>query len=159
VGHKGSIELQFAWFVVNQDMLQSSRLIEHYLLVLGIRLFIENNECVTNNGISLEKKWDWDFWDSPRNDWSSELDNVVGGQDATRKYCVDATNDCVPRSAIIELFIRHACIGMRNIVKIWSKMAVKGQFAARRTQFLVVSLTRSLLLARLHLLQALKMRD
>ncbi len=59
----------------------------------------------------------------------------------------------------VELFIRYACVGMKIIVKIRSKMAVKGQFAARRTQFLVVSLSQSLVLARLHLLQVLKTRD
>jgi hypothetical protein len=78
-------------------MLQSSRLFEHYLLIIGIRLFVENRECVTNNGISSEKESDWDFWDSPCNDRSSKLNNVVGGQDATMKRRVDVTDDCIPR--------------------------------------------------------------
>jgi hypothetical protein len=65
--------------VVNQDVLQSSRLFGHYLLVVGVRLFVENSEWVTNDRISLEKESDWDFWDSPRNGWSSKLDDVVGG--------------------------------------------------------------------------------
>jgi hypothetical protein len=42
-------------------MLQSSRLFGHYLLIIGIRLFVKNRECITNNGISSEKEWDWDF--------------------------------------------------------------------------------------------------
>jgi hypothetical protein len=59
-------------------MLQSSRLFGHYLLVVGVRLFVKNSECVTNNGIFSEKERDWDFWDSPCNNRSSKLDDVVG---------------------------------------------------------------------------------
>jgi hypothetical protein len=70
---------------------QSSRLFGHYLLFIGIRLFVKNSECITNDGISLEKERDWDFWDSPCNDRSSELINVIGGGDATRKHHVDTT--------------------------------------------------------------------
>ncbi len=83
--------------VVVHDVLQSSRLFGHYLLVVGVRLFVENSKCVTNDGISLEKEWDWDFWNSPSNNLSSELDNVIGGQDATRKRHVNMTDDCIPR--------------------------------------------------------------
>ncbi len=42
--------------------------------------------------------------------------------------------------ATIELFVWYAHVGVRNILKIQSKTAVKGQFATRRTRFLVVSL-------------------
>jgi hypothetical protein len=66
--------------VVNRDMSQSLRLFGHYLLVVGIRLFVENSECVTNDRISKEKERD-----SPCNDQSSKLDDVVGGQDVARK--------------------------------------------------------------------------
>ena len=65
--------------VVNRDVLQSSRLFGHYLLIVSIRLFVKNSKCITNDRISLEKEGDWDFWDSHCNDWSSELDDVVGG--------------------------------------------------------------------------------
>jgi hypothetical protein len=65
--------------IVNQDVSQSLRLFWHYLLVIGIRLF-ENSECITNNGISREKELD-----SPCNNQSSKLDDVVGGQDGVRK--------------------------------------------------------------------------
>ncbi len=65
--------------IVNRVMLQSSWLFGHYLLVLGLRLFVKNSKCITNDRISLEKEGDWDFWDSHCNDWSSELDDVVGG--------------------------------------------------------------------------------
>ncbi len=81
--------------IFDQDVLQSSRLFKHYLLVVGVRLFVENGECVTNDGFSLEKERD--FWDSSCNDRSSELDDVIGGRDAMRKRCVDAIDDCVPR--------------------------------------------------------------
>ncbi len=126
--------------IINQDMLQSSRLFGHYLLVVGVRLFVKNSECITNNGISLEKEWDWDFWDSPRNDWRSELKNVVGGQ--MRQKSVALTQQMTPflKGAAVKLFVQYACVGVRNIVKIWSKTAVKGRFAARRTRFLVVGL-------------------
>ncbi len=40
----------------------------------------------------------------------------------------------------IELFVQYARVGMRYIVKIRSKIAVKGQFATRQTRFLVVGL-------------------
>jgi hypothetical protein len=60
--------------IVNQDVLQSLRLFGHYLLVVGVRLFVENSECVTNNRISTEK-----VRDSPCNDRSSKLDDVIGG--------------------------------------------------------------------------------
>jgi hypothetical protein len=83
--------------VVNRDILQSSLLFGHYLLVVGIRLFVKTSKCVTNDRISLEKEWDWDFWDSPHNNRSSELDDVIGGQDATRKRHVDATDVPDPR--------------------------------------------------------------
>ncbi len=65
--------------IVNRDMPQSSRLFRHYLLVVGIRLF-KNSKCVTNDGISREKERD-----SPYNDRSNKLDNVVRGRDAARK--------------------------------------------------------------------------
>jgi hypothetical protein len=67
--------------VINQNVLQSSRLFGHYLLVVGIRLF-KNSKCVMNNRISREKERD-----SPCNDWSNKLDDVVGGRDAARKRC------------------------------------------------------------------------
>ncbi len=83
--------------VVNWDVLQSSQLFGHYLLVVSIRLFAKNSECITNDGVSLEKEREWDFWDSSCNDQSSELEDVVGGQDATRKCHVDVTDDRIPR--------------------------------------------------------------
>jgi hypothetical protein len=63
--------------IVKQDMSQSSQLFGHYLLIVGIRLFVENSECIMNNGISLEKERG--FWDSPCNDRSSEIVDVIGG--------------------------------------------------------------------------------
>ncbi len=42
--------------------------------------------------------------------------------------------------AAVELFVPYARVGVRNIVKIRSKTALKGCFAARRTRFLVVGL-------------------
>jgi hypothetical protein len=88
--------------VFDQDVLEGSWLFGHYLLVVGIRLFVKNSKCITNNRIFLEKEWDFlDFWDSPCNNQSSELNNVIVGQDATRKRHVDATDDCIPR--------RHRC--------------------------------------------------
>jgi hypothetical protein len=83
--------------IVDQDVSQSFRLFRHYLLLVSVRLFVENSKCVTNGRISLEKERDWDFWYSPCNDRSSKLDDVIGGQDATRKHCVDATDNHVPR--------------------------------------------------------------
>ncbi len=59
----------------------------------------------------------------------------------------------------VELFVGYARVDVKNIMKIRSKMAVKGRFATQWTQFLVVSLLRSLVLARLHLSQELKIRD
>jgi hypothetical protein len=41
---------------------QSSWLFGHYLLVIGVRLFVKNSKCVTKDRISLEKEQDWDFW-------------------------------------------------------------------------------------------------
>jgi hypothetical protein len=61
--------------------------------------------------------------------------------------------------AAVEHFVQYARAGMINIAKIRSKMAVKGQFAAQSTQFLVVGLLWSLVLKHLHLSQALTMRD
>ncbi len=81
--------------IIDRDVLQSSRLLGHYLLVVSIRLFVKNGKCVTNDRISSEKERD--FWESPCNNRSSELDDVVGGQDATRNRCVNAADNCVPR--------------------------------------------------------------
>jgi hypothetical protein len=105
--------------VVDRDVLLSSRLFGHYLLVVGVR---QNSECVTNNGISREKERD-----SPCNDRSSKLDDVVGGQDAARKHC-QSTQQTIAflEGAAVEHFVRYARVGVRNIAKIQSKMAVKG---------------------------------
>jgi hypothetical protein len=61
--------------------------------------------------------------------------------------------------AAVKHFVRYARVGMINIAKIRSKTLIKGQFATQWTQFLVGGLLGSLVLARLHLSQALKMRD
>jgi hypothetical protein len=103
---------------------RSLRLFGHYLLVVGVRLLVKDNERVTNNRISTEKKWV-----SPCNDRSSKLDDVVGGQDAARKRR-QSTQQTIAflEGPAIEHFVRYACVGMKNIVMIWSKTAVKGQF-------------------------------
>jgi hypothetical protein len=82
--------------IIDQDVLQSPRIFGPYLLVVGARLFAKNGKCITNDRISSEKEQDWDFWDSPCNDRSSELDDVVGGRDATRKHHDKVTDNCVP---------------------------------------------------------------
>ncbi len=38
--------------LINLDMLQSSQLFGHYLLIVGVRLFVKNGECLT-------KRWDF----------------------------------------------------------------------------------------------------
>jgi hypothetical protein len=113
---------------VNQDVLQSSWLFGHYLLVVGVRLF-ENRECITNNRISREKERD-----SPCNNRISKLDDVVGGRDAARKHCRSMQQTIVfLEGAAAEHFIRYARVCVRNNAKIRSKTAVKGQFAAQLT--------------------------
>ncbi len=139
--------------VFNQDVSESSRLFGHYLLVVGIRLF---TQFVMNDEISLEKEWDfWDFWDSPHNDRSNELNNVIAGRDATRKRHVDATQTILfLEGAVVELFVQYSRIGVKyreDTVKNGRKRLI----CRSMDRF---SASRSLVLARLHLSQALKTR-
>ncbi len=59
-------------------------------------------------------------------------------------------------SATVELFVWYARVSLRNIVRIRSKIAVKGWFAAQRTRFLVFGLAVSCFSV---FAQALKARD
>jgi hypothetical protein len=135
--------------VIDQDVLQSLWLFGHYLLVLGIRLF-KNSKCVTNDWISREEERD-----SPCNNWSS-----IGGKDVVKK-CHQLMQQTIAflEGAAVKHFVQYARVWVRNIAKIRSKTAIKGQFAAQLTQFLVAGLSRSLVLEHLHLSKALKTTD
>jgi hypothetical protein len=107
--------------VVDQEVPRSLRLFRHYLLVVDVRLF-KNSKCITNNRILREKEWD-----SPCNDQSNKLNDVVRGQDAARKCCQSMQQRITFLEGVaVKHFVQYAHVCVRSIAKIWSKTTIKG---------------------------------